>query len=92
MRRPAAIILLLFRSLLDRVGHTAGDHGRALSTHIGELEIPVVLVVNQALPVARMAVIPIGVESAVLTSFNTFETVEPCLLETEFSFEHGRWF
>ena len=73
------------------VGHTTGNHGRALSAYIGEVEVPMVSIVGQALPVAGMAVVSIGIEGIVSASSNTFKTVDACLVEAEFFFGHRRW-
>jgi hypothetical protein len=43
-----------------------------------------VFIVDQALPIAGMAVKSVGIEGIISTPFNAFKTVDACLLETKF--------
>jgi hypothetical protein len=85
--RPKLITLLyrvVFLAIVHRIGHTTGDRGRALPTYIGEFQVLVKSIVDQTLSIAGVAVVPIGMESIVLTSLDTREAVDACLLEAEF--------
>jgi hypothetical protein len=79
-----------FLLLAYGVGNATGDHGRTLSTHIGEFKGLMVSIVNEALTVTGLTVVPVGVERMEFASFYTFETLNPRFLKAEFSLGQRR--